>query len=161
MKCPSQLRPPATRKYSLFALELTPGPRPARITLRRLVEFPDIDLSGHYHNSAVIRWIEAAEAVLHSRLGIAQRTFGFTPRLHLEVFFRSRLYFLDEIDIDLVVTHVGNTSVRYQFDIRRGTTVAVTGRSAAAYLPRGADKSQPWPDAIRKALMEGGDRTTT
>jgi acyl-CoA thioesterase FadM len=139
--------------------ELRPGPRPARITLRRLVEFPDIDISGHYHNSAVIRWIEAAEAVLHSRLGIAQLTFGFHPRLHLEIFFRNRLYFLDEIDVDLRVTHVGRSSVRYDFEIRRGDTVAVTGSFAAAYLPSGAEHAQPWPEKVRKALTEGGDQS--
>jgi acyl-CoA thioester hydrolase len=54
--------------------ERTPGPNPARIRLRRLVEFPDLDISGHYHNSAVIQWIEAAEAVLHSRLGAGDRS---------------------------------------------------------------------------------------
>lgn len=141
------------------AIALTPGPRPAQITLRRLVEFPDIDISGHYHNSAVIRWIEAAEAVLHSRLGIAQLTFGFHPRLQLDIRFHDRLYFLDEIDIDLTVIHVGRTSVRYAFDVRRGETIAVSGEFAAAYLPEGATHTQPWPEQVRKALTEGGDRT--
>ena len=141
------------------SLALTPGPNPARITLRRLVEFPDIDISGHYHNSAVIRWIEAAEAVLHSRLGIADLTFGFNPRLQLEIQFRARLYFLDDIDVDLAVIHVGRSSVRYSFDIRRGDTVAVTGRFAAAYLLRGAEHTQPWPEQVRHALTEGGDQS--
>lgn len=141
------------------SLALTSGPNPARITLRRLVEFPDIDISGHYHNSAVIRWIEAAEAVLHSRLGIADLTFGFNPRLQLEIQFRARLYFLDDIDVDLAVIHVGRSSVRYSFDIRRGDTVAVTGRFAAAYLLRGAEHTQPWPEQVRHALTEGGDQS--
>jgi acyl-CoA thioester hydrolase len=140
-------------------VELTPGPNPARITLRRLVEFPDIDISGHYHNSAVIRWIEAAEAVLHSRLGIAGETFGFHPRLQLEIRFLARLYFLDDIDIDLKVIHVGRSSVRYTFAVRRGATVAVSGEFAAAYLPKGAEHAQPWPESVQRALTEGGDQT--
>jgi acyl-CoA thioester hydrolase len=107
----------------------------------------------------VVRWIEAAEAVLHARLGIASRTFGLTPRVRLEVDFRERLYFLDDIDIDLAVIHVGRTSLRYRFDVRRGETVAVTGELVAAYLPRDADKSEPWPEDIRRALTDGGDRT--
>ena len=141
------------------SLALTSGPNPARITLRRLVEFPDIDISGHYHNSAVIRWIEAAEAVLHSRLGIADLTFGFNPRLQLDIQFRARLYFLDDIDIDLAVIHVGRSSVRYSFDIRRADTVAVTGQFAAAYLLKGAEHTRPWPEQVRRALSEGGDRS--
>ncbi len=139
--------------------ELTPGPNPARITLRRLVEYSDTDASGHYHNGAVVRWSEAAEAVLHARLGIAMRTFGFTPRVRLEVDFRERLYFLDDIDIDLDVIHVGRTSLRYAFQVRRGETVAVNGQLVTAYLPRSADRAEPWPDDIRRALTEGGDRT--
>jgi acyl-CoA thioesterase FadM len=141
------------------APELTPGPNPARITLRRLVEYPDTDASGHYHNSAVIRWIEAAEAVLHARLGIADRTFGFTPRLHLEADFGARLYFLDEIDIDLDVIHVSRRSVRYRFVIRRGDTVAANGMFVTGYLPAGAEHTEPWPDDLRRALTEGGDRS--
>lgn len=139
--------------------DLMPGPNPARITIRRLVEYPDTDASGHYHNGAVVRWIEAAEAVLHARLGIAERTFGLTPRMRLEVDFTERLYFLDEIDIDLAVIHVGRSSVRYSFHVRRGETVAVSGQLVTAYLPRSAQKTQPWPDGIRRALTEGGDRT--
>jgi hypothetical protein len=79
------------RDTDQFEISLTPGPRPARVTLRRLGELPDIDSSGRYHNSAVIRWIEAAEEVLHTRLD--------------------------------------------------------------------ADHSQPWPEAVRTALSEGGDRS--
>jgi acyl-CoA thioesterase FadM len=142
-----------------MSTELTPGPNPARITVRRQVEWVDTDMSGHYHNSAVIRWIEAAEAVLHSRLGIAGLTFGSHPRLELHVRFLTRLYFLDEIDISLAVSHVSRSSVRYSFDICRAETVAVRGELAAAYLPRGAERAEPWPDVVRRALSEGGDRT--
>jgi len=139
--------------------ELTPGLNPARIRLRRLVEFPDLDLSGHYHNSAVIRWVEAAEAVLHARLGIAHLTFGSHPRLELNIRFLARLDFLDDIDIDLEVVHVGRSSVRYTFAVNRGSTVAVTGDLFAAYLPKGADRTQPWPAEVRAALTGGGDRS--
>ena len=107
----------------------------------------------------MVRWIEAAEAVLHARLRIAERTFGLTPRMHLEVDFTERLYFLDDIDIDLAVIHVGRSSVRYRFHVRRGETVAVSGELVTAYLPRSAEKTEPWPDDIRRALTEGGDRT--
>ncbi len=139
--------------------QFDPGPSPAGITLRRLVEYPDTDASGHFHNGSVIRWIEAAEAVLHARLEMADITFPHSPRVHLEVDFRERLYFLDDIDIDLRVTDVGHRSVRYQFEVRRGAAVAVSGLFVATYLPRGADRAQPWPAAVRRALREGGDRS--
>lgn len=140
------------------AAALTPGPDPARITLSRLVEFADIDVSGNHHAGAVFRWIEAAEAVLHERLGIARMTFGGHPRVHLEMSFHERLYFLDRIDVDLRVAHVGRTSVRYAFDVRRGETVAVSGTFASVYLPRDAERAQPWPAEVRRALTEGGEQ---
>jgi acyl-CoA thioesterase FadM len=139
--------------------EPTPGPNPARITLERLVEFSDIDASGNHHTSAAIRWVEAAEAVLHHRLGIADLTFGSHPRVHLQLHFRERLYFLDRIEVELRATHVGGRSVRYAFDVRRGETVAVSGTFTSVYVPRGAERAKPWPAQVRRALMEGGDRT--
>ena len=81
--------------------------------------------------------------------------------MHLEVDFTERLYFLDEIEIEQQVIHVGRSSVRYRFQVRRGETVAVSGELVTAYLPRGAEKTEPWPDGIRKALTEGGDRTAS
>jgi acyl-CoA thioester hydrolase len=127
-------------------------PEPARITIRRLVEWGDTDASGYYQNVAVIRWIQAAEAELHTRLGIVDLTFGSTPRVRFEVDFTERLWFNDAIDIDLEVRHLGRTSVRYGFTVRRGTVVAARGVLIAAYLPRGEDRPRPWPDVVRRAL---------
>lgn len=47
-----------------------PGPAPASVVVRREVEWRDTDAAGHYHHSAVIHWVEAAEAALQQRLGI-------------------------------------------------------------------------------------------
>jgi len=132
---------------------------PARITIRRLVEYPDTDASGHYQHAVVLRWVEAAEAMLHGRLGIAGRTFGSTPRLHLEVDYRVALWFLEEVEVDLRAAHVGRTSVRWEFAVRRGDTLAAEGHFVAAYVPAAGAGSVPWPDDIRHAFTAGGDRT--
>lgn len=136
-----------------------PGPNPARITIRRMVEFGDIDKSGHYHNACVIRWLEAAEAIMHARLGIARDTFGLAPRVSIELEFRSRLSFMDEVDIALSVAHVGRTSVRCSLEVMHDGRVAARGSMVAVYLPEGAEHAQPWPDDLRRALREGGDRS--
>ena len=49
--------------------------------------------------------------------------------------------------------------MRYAFDVRRGETVAVSGTFTSVYVPRGAERAKPWPAQVRRALMEGGDRT--
>ena len=137
---------------------LDPGPNPARVSIRRMVEFSDIDKSGHYHNSCVIRWLEAAEAILHSRLGIADATFGTAPRVSVELQFLARLSFLDEVDIALTTVHVGRASVRYELVVTRGQTVAARGSVVTVYLPDGNERAQPWPDQVRLQLREGGQR---
>lgn len=137
-----------------------PGGDPARISIGRMVEFGDIDKSGHYHNSCVIRWLEAAEAILHARLGIAEQTFGLAPRVAVDLQFKSRLSFMDEVTITLAVLHVGRSSVRYGLEVTHAGRVAATGTVVTVYLPEGAEHAQPWPAAVRRSLREGGDRTT-
>lgn len=129
----------------------------ARITVRRVVEFTDTDMSGHYHNGSVIRWLEAAEAELHDRLGIVHETFGQCPRVSVQLDFRARLYFWDAVDITLAVAAVGNSSVRYALEVHGRGALAVTGTMVAVFVPRGAERSQPWPEHLRAALAEGGD----
>ena len=142
-----------------MSTEFDPGPDPARIRIRRMVEFGDIDSSGHYHNACVIRWLEAAEAVLHSRLGILDATFGTAPRVSLELQFLASLFFMDEVEISLTTAHVGRSSVRYQLVVGCGERVAATGSVVTVHLPRGADRAQPWPDPVRARLREGGDHS--
>lgn len=122
------------------------------VTIHRRVEWADTDASGHYHNAAVVRWVEAAEAELHERLGIVSMTFGQTPRVHFEADFSLRLVFMDEVAVELSVVRVGPSSARYSFVIRRGETQAVAGWYVVAYVPRGSTTAQSWPDAVRSAL---------
>ena len=132
---------------------------PARIRIRRLVEYPDTDASGHYQHMAVLRWVEAAEAVLHSRLGVADRTFGHSPRLHVEVDYQQPLWFLDEVEVELVAGRVGRSSVRWDFTVRKDGTQAASGHVVAAHVPVAGTGAEPWPDDLRRAFAEGGDRS--
>lgn len=134
-------------------------PDPARINIRRLVEYPDTDASGHYQHAAVLRWVEAAEAVLHARLGVADRTFGSSPRLHFEVDYQLPLWFLDEVDVELVAGRVGRTSVRWDFKVRRGDALAASGHFVAAHVPVAGTGAEAWPEDLRRAFTEGGDRS--
>jgi len=87
---------------------------PASIRIRRRVEWMDTDAAGIYHWSTVIRFAEAAEAELHNALGIAEITFGATPRVRAGFDFRRPLRFNDRATIDFSVQEVGRSSVRYR-----------------------------------------------
>jgi acyl-CoA thioester hydrolase len=133
-----------------------PPPDPARIVVRRVVGWHDTDASGHYQFQTVFRWLIEAEGELHARLGIAADTFGSSPRLRVEAEYLDRLWFLDEVDFELRVEHVGRTSLRYTFEARKGAVAAARGSLAVAYLPRTASRPQPWPERLRRAFREGG-----
>ncbi len=85
------------------------------MTGHRRVEWPDTEAAGHYHHSAVIRWVESAEAVLYEQLGLRE-LFGRIPRVRYEVEYAERLWFGDLVDVTLTVTELGRTSIRYSFE---------------------------------------------
>src|SRR5215207_7249717 len=81
--------------------------RPASVRVQRRVEWAQTDAAGHHHWSSVLGWAEQAETVLHERLGIAHRTFGREPRVHLSLDFSGRLYFRDLVETEITVDRVG------------------------------------------------------
>src|SRR5919204_4321541 len=88
-------------------------PDPARIVLRRRIEWMDTDAAGIYHWTTAFRLAEAAEAALHTALGIADITFGASPRVAVSATFTRPLRFNDAVDVELTVRAVGRTSVEY------------------------------------------------
>lgn len=134
-------------------------PEPARIVVRRRIEWMDTDAAAVYHWTTTFRLMEAAEAVLHDRLGIRERTFGRTPRVHVEADFRRELRFYDLVDLEFRVERVGATSVRYGFALRCGDSLAAEGHVVTVLVSQQPGGSPtPWPDDIRRALLEGGDQ---
>ncbi|HZG93211.1 MAG TPA: acyl-CoA thioesterase [Mycobacteriales bacterium] len=127
----------------------------ASVVVQRRVEWPDTDAAGHYHHATVIRWVEAAEAVLYDRLGLSG-LFGRIPRVHYEADYRARLWFGDTVDIAFGVAAIGRTSIDYAFEVRRGDEVAVVGAMVAVSFDPDGGGSAPWPDDVRTAFTTGG-----
>src|SRR5436190_5881626 len=100
---------------------------PARVVLRRRIEWMDTDAAGIYHWTTAFRLAEAAEAALHTALGIAEVTFGATPRVHVEADFERPLVFNEAVDVELAVRAVGRTSVEYGLAITGAEGPAVAG----------------------------------
>jgi acyl-CoA thioester hydrolase len=130
---------------------------PARIVVQRKVEWPDTDATGHWHYSTAVRWAEAAETALYSRLGLLE-LYGMAPRVRFEVDFCVRLWFADLVDIAFRVALVGNSSVRFEFEVRRGETVAVVGSVTAVHVDKETGRSSPWPERVRRLFLEGGEQ---
>ncbi|MCJ0869821.1 thioesterase family protein [Streptomyces sp. AP-93] len=137
------------------------------MVVERRVEWTDTDAAGHYHHSTVIRWVEAAEAVLLRRLGLSH-LFGSTPRVHFEADYRARLWFGEAVRTELRVTKVGTSSLHYAFTVRGepgpeggpeggpDDTVAATGRMVIAHSAARATGTTPWPAEVREVLTKAG-----
>lgn len=127
----------------------------AAVLVQRRVEWPDTDAAGHYHHSTVVRWVEAAEAVLYERLGLSG-LFGRIPRVRYEVEYAARLWFGDVVDIVLGVAELGRTSITYAFEVRRDDQVVASGRMVAVSSDPADGGTEPWTDEVRKAFTTSG-----
>jgi YbgC/YbaW family acyl-CoA thioester hydrolase len=132
---------------------------PAHIRIRRRVEWMDTDAAGIYHWSTVIRFAEAAEMELRTSLGIAEITFGATPRVKAGFDFRRPLRFNDRATIDLAVQDVGRSSVRYRVVISDDEDRMVAeGEVTTVFIDTDSGRSHAWPEPVRTALAAGGER---
>lgn len=131
-------------------------PNPASVALRRRIEWIDTDAAGIYHYTTTFRLAEAAEALMHTALGIADRTFGATPRVGVEMDFKRALRFNDEVEAALVVTALGRSSVSYEFTLTGPDGVAAVGRLTACLVDHATGRATPWPGDMRRLLASGG-----
>ncbi|WP_371493874.1 acyl-CoA thioesterase [Kitasatospora sp. NBC_00374] len=149
---------PAPREAE--AAEAVEGGGPAAaalpsVVIERKVEWSDTDAAGHYHFSSVLRWAEAAEAVLLRRLGLGD-LFGSIPRVHFEADYLERLWFGDVVRIDFRVHRVGASSLHYAFDVHGPEGRAAAGRMSVVHSAATAKGTAPWPEGTRSRLTESG-----
>jgi acyl-CoA thioester hydrolase len=122
----------------------------------------DTDAAGHHHNTAVNRFVEAAEAALMRERGLKEY-FGAAPRVRYEVDFSSPLWFGQEVTAQLALEHLGTSSMTFGFEVwgeaheGRPRTLAARGRYVTVHVPRGTRGSAPWPDAWRRRLNQDID----
>jgi acyl-CoA thioester hydrolase len=127
---------------------------PASVRIQRRVELTDTDSTGHYHHSTVIRWVEAAEYVLHQRIGLGD--LPVLPRVRYEADYRERVWRNELIDVDLAVRSVGRSSVSYGFKVRRHENICAAGSMTVVLTDTANGRSTPWPDDARRALLNAG-----
>lgn len=125
--------------------------------LQRTIEWVDTDAAGHQHNSVIMRFVEAAEANLFRELG-QHEYFGIAPRVRHEIDYKAKLFFGQEVNTALIVNHVGTSSMGFSFQVwghaheDRGAVLAAEGKFVSVCVPKGSEKSAPWPQEIRTAL---------
>lgn len=129
----------------------------ASISVERPLEWMDTDAAGIWHYSTVVRFAEHAELLLHERLGIADRTFGMTPRAHIEYDFVMPVRFGDTVTTTFTVSRVGRTSIAYEVVLSKGDPEAgqIFARGSVVTVLTDAPGGRPVevPDDLRTALQ--------
>ncbi len=136
----------------------------ARTSIYRVVEWVDTDASGHQHNSAIMRWVEAAEAQLVRHLGLIDY-FPSAPRVRQEINYRSKLWFGQTVTVSVRVVKMGRSSMTYAFEVVAAPHDGYAGGRAAdgtvkvVHVPVGSRTGSPWPEHVRVVLApaDGGD----
>lgn len=132
-----------------------------RAVYRGRVEWMDTDAAGHHHNTSIIRFIEAAEALFMRERGVSGY-FGAAPRVRFEVDFTAPLWFDQEVTTTLVLDRIGESSLTFRFEVwaqqdeNGPRRLAARGRYVTVHVPRGSRESAPWPRDLRERLADLG-----
>ncbi|MFJ4209197.1 acyl-CoA thioesterase [Paenarthrobacter sp. NPDC089675] len=132
--------------------------------VERTVEWVDTDASGHQHNSAILRWVEAAEAELFRALELPDY-FPSAPRVKQVINYKAKLWFGQRVTASVKVERLGRTSLTLAFEVLghaleatahdagasdggspAAAVVAAYGTVTTAHVPPGSLGAQPWPE---------------
>ena len=126
------------------------------VIVHRLVAWNETDAAGHNHFAAAFRWLEEAEHALLRSVGMPVEEIARSPRVHIDIDYKDRLYFGQEIAVQVTVAKVGTSSCTYDFEVRtEAGVVAVSGTLVVVHASSTSEGSAPWPDDIREALLDG------
>lgn len=125
--------------------------------VERTVEWVDTDASGHQHNSAILRWVEAAEAELFRSLDLPEY-FPSAPRVQQVINYKAKLWFGQRITATVKISALGRTSLTMAFEVTSdGGDVAAFGTVTTVHVPSGATSAEPWPEHfVRRITARDG-----
>jgi acyl-CoA thioester hydrolase len=121
-----------------------------RHVVQSRVAWIDTDAGGRIHFTAAFRWAEAAETALLRSLGLLDDWADY-PRRKVEADYVAVLRFEDEFELELTPEHVGTTSVRYGWEIRRDGDVCIRGRHTVVHVDS-EGRPAPLSAEARRAL---------
>jgi acyl-CoA thioester hydrolase len=122
---------------------------------RTRIRFIDTDSSGRIHYTAMFRYFESAEIEFMRRLGVSYTKFGYGfPRVHVECDFLQSIVHDDEIEIEVFLTRLGRSSVRFDFRTLKEGTVAARGAVVIACMDKKTERAISIPGELRQRFEE-------
>ena len=132
---------------------------PKKFTIEERVRWGDVDAASIIFYGAYIRFFEFAETELFRAVGLHYgKMFDelnvWLPRVHLECDFHNAARLDDLLEVSVYVGHIGNSSMRFNFDVRRKgeESLVATAHFVLAAVQRQTFKKVPVPQDLRDRL---------
>ena len=119
------------------------------------IRFVDTDASGRIHYTSLFKFFEAAETELFRSFGISYTKGSFNfPRVHAECDIQLALVHDDLIEIEVCLTKLGKSSMRFEFKTFKEGNLAATGAIVMVCMDRQSQRAIPIPDELRARFAE-------
>ncbi len=128
-----------------------PDGNPFRFQTR--IRFIDTDTSGRIHYTAMFRYFESAEIEFMREVGLSytRSSYGF-PRVHVECDFLVSIVHDDLIEIEVSLTKLGKSSLRFDFRTFRSGDLAAKGAVVIVCMDVKTQRAVALPDELRQRL---------
>jgi acyl-CoA thioester hydrolase len=119
------------------------------------IRFVDTDASGRIHYTSLFKFFEAAETELFRTFDISYTGGSFNfPRVHAECDIQLPLLHDDLIEIEVCLTKLGASSMRFEFKALKEGEVAATGAVVMVCMDRKSQHSITIPEELRARFAE-------
>ena len=133
---------------------------PGRFRIRETVRWSDVDLAGIIFYGSYVRLFEIAETELFRAAGLPfSRLFEefdlWLPRAALHFEFRRPARLDDLLDLEMWVSRIGTSSLRFQFEVYKSAPereLTAEGYAVLVAVRRGDLKPVPLPPEVVAAL---------
>jgi YbgC/YbaW family acyl-CoA thioester hydrolase len=127
----------------------------------RVVRFQDVDAAGTIFYPRVLELFSDAYVAVLGAAGIdlpshLERGSWVAPIVHAEADYLAPLRFGNAITVEIAALQVGRTSLKVEYRIRTGETVAASGRTVHVVVDRTTFAKIPVPDDVRARLLAIG-----
>lgn len=145
----------------------------SRFKIEERVRWSDVDRAGIIYFGSYVRFFEIAETEMFRAMGfpfsVANEILNMYPvRRQFHVDFHSPAFLDDMIRVDLWVSHIGNSSLRLDFDMQRAQSTQgsvgdrlVTGHCVLVSVDREHYRPVPIPEMLRTALTRYLEQETS
>ncbi|MBV9404368.1 MAG: acyl-CoA thioesterase [Acidobacteriaceae bacterium] len=130
-----------------------PSGQPFRFETR--IRFIDTDASGRIHYTAMFRYFESAEIEFMREIDLIYERGGYAfPRVHVECDFFLAMVHDDLIQIEVSLTQLGKSSMRFEFHTLKSGALAAKGAVVIVCMDKTTERATAIPAVLREKLAE-------